>query len=453
MAIKTILFALGFFGALILAPIWTPVVGVLAYMANYVVCPERSWYALPLRGLGIRYSFSLAIATAIGIALHWNRLRFGRQFLHKHERWVLVFLGLVWLSVMIGAPTVGRYSKAWVDHPSMKLTKIIIFAMMMTHVVTTKRRLEALLWVLIVCALILGLQAYDTPQRAFRSGRLNTIGGPDFREANNAAAFLACMLPLIGMQFMKSKWVGKGICLVSGAYVVNALVLLRSRGAVVGVVLGMAAAVFLAPRKFRLKILVGVIIASIGAYSLMDPQFINRSSTITTPEGERDPSAQSRIEIWKGSVKMLAANPLGVGAGNFYQSIGRYAPGRKGMDAHNTFVRCYSELGVQGFAAFLILCGSAALTCWRTIRGAGGLPAETRTSVTYTAYGMLVSLIILLGCGLTVTLLYMEGAWWVFALPVCMVRAAENLKVEEKSARKVAEPAGKPVFSTQAVPR
>jgi len=374
---------------------------------------------------------TLAICTAIGIALNWRSLRYGKQLLRRSETLVLVFLGLVWLSVLIGERTVGRYEIPGIDHPSVKLTKVIIFCLMMTHVITTRKRLDALLWVLIVGALTLGLQAYDTPRRAYISGRLNTVGGADFNEANVLAAYLAAMLPLIGVKFLKSKnWLAKGVCLLAGAFATNAIVLTRSRGAVVGLAMGMFAAILLAPRRLRGRVILAVIVAAIGAHSLMDEQFISRSSTILGKDEDRDRSSAGRLEIWEGSVKMLAANPFGVGAGNFHQTIGRYDPRHPGWDAHNTYVRCYGELGIPGIAVLVLLVLSTMFGLRKAMWTSRDLSDPTSMSLIYTGYGLMLSLIILLGCGLTVTLLYVECQWWILVLPVCFFRVVENVKAE-----------------------
>ena len=323
MGLKTILFILLFAfcsgGAL-----FSPILGVLGYVGNYVIGPGGKWWHAPLSPLGIRYSYLLALLTGVGIALNWRRLRFGKSIFVRQEKLILLFLGIVWMSVAIGEATVGQYTK--VDHPSMKMTKMVIFALMLSHVVTDFKNLDRLLWVLIIAALILGLQAYDTPRSAFNRGRLESVGGPDFREANYLAAYLAAMLPLIGVQFLRSKWLGKATCLLAGVFVTNAIILTRSRGAVLGLALGVLVALLLAPKKHRSKILIGLIVAGLGGLYLTDPQFIARTSTIARPQEERDAASQNRIAIWRGAAKMIVSNPLGVGAGNFFQTIGRYAP-------------------------------------------------------------------------------------------------------------------------------
>ena len=115
---------------------------------------------------------------------------------------MLLFLGLVWFSSLLGENTVGWYTG--VDHPTVKLTKAIIFALMLTHVVTDVRSLKSLFWVMIAASLLLSLQAYAKPRSDFFGGRLEGVGGADFTEANFLAAFLATMLPIIGIQFLRT---------------------------------------------------------------------------------------------------------------------------------------------------------------------------------------------------------------------------------------------------------
>jgi O-antigen ligase len=427
MGAKTLLFVLGF-GGVVALTFFAPLVGVLGYVSHYCLGPERQWWEQPIQHWGVRYSFVLALVTAVSVVLHRGDLQYGKRLLMRHEWLILGFLAVVWLSVLIGEPTAGRYTT--VDHPSVKLTKVIIFVMMMTHVVTTRRRLDWLLWTLVIGALVLGWEAYWTPRSHYARGRLEGVGGPDFSEANFFAAFMAAMLPIIGVQFLRSPWPGKLLCAVTGAFTFNAIVLTRSRGAVIGLLAGVMMGLLLAPKGMRPRILLLAVLAGIGAYRLMDPQFIHRSSTIVAEGEERDRSAESRIEIWRAGLRMLADHPEGVGAGNFYQSIGRYSPAHAGRDAHNTLVRCSAELGMLGVLLFLGILVSAGYMTYRTTTAARALDSPAGQDLRLVAYGMAVSLTVLMTCGLTVTLLYTEATWWLLALPVCLARSLENFRAE-----------------------
>ena len=435
MGIRTLLFII-VFAAVTVGGLIVPMAGVLGYVGHYIIGPERQWWSVPLQPYEIRYSLILAAITAIGMILHFHRLRIGRPFLLKHEKIALLFLLYIVGSMVFGEKTVGLYTV--VDHPTIKMLKLMAFAMMLSHVVTTQRRLEALLWTLVIGALLLGLQAYYTPRSAYAAGRLETVGGTDFAESNVLAAFLAAMLPIVGIQFLRSGWIGKVLCLGAGAFAANAIILTRSRGALMGLGAGALTALVFAPPRLRGKIVIGMLGAGIGLYSLMDVGFTNRAASIVVEEGEnRDRSAESRLQIWKASVSMLREHPLGVGPGNFAQNIGRYEEQHAGRDAHNTFVRCYSELGLPGLLLFLMLIGSALSLLRQAQVNVKQGPTAEKNNAEYVPFALAISLITLLAAGLTVTLLYVEVLWWLLMVPVCLYRAGQNTQSENSASAKL----------------
>jgi len=451
MSIKTILFALCFFicsgGALFL-----PLLGILGYILHYNLGPETKWWAGPLNSLHIRYAYTLAAVTALGMIIHWGKLRFGKSLLLRQEKLLLLFLGVVWFSVWIGPDTIERYTI--VDHPSIKMIKIVIITLMMTHIITNLKHLDLLLWAFLVGAFILSLQAYTTPRSAFASGRLENVGGPDFTESNFLAVYLAALLPLVAVQFLRSGWPGKLLSLGTGVLVVNTIVLTRSRGAVVGIAAGMAVAMFCAPKKYRGIIGLGLIAFAAGGYYLTDPQFRERATTITRSEEQRDSSAQSRIELSRASLRIIADHPLGVGAGNFYQTIGRYNENLAGKDAHNTYLRCGTELGLQGLILYGFILFHVFWQLRRDFKRIRNLPAgPVPDTLVLLSFSLTISLVILLACCLTVSLLYVEFTWWLMCLPICLTRVIDNQEAElpaepvpaGKPAKKPLEPNDEPV--------
>lgn len=428
MSKTAILFALAFVATCGLS-LYMPLFGTLGYIAHYSIGPEQQWWAGDLRPFGIRYSFVLAIFTGIGMLLNLGKLSYGQKFLQGQEKLILLFLGLVWLSVMIGDPT--RETQTAVDHPSVKLTKVVVFVLMLTHIVTRLRHVDMLFWVLAIGGLILGMQARNVSPSAFVQGRLETVGGPDFRDSNTLAIYLASILPIIGVQFLRGRWLARIISLAAGAFAVNAIVLTRSRGAVVGIAAGAVLALMFAPRRHRGKVILGLIVAAAGLLYLADVGFMKRTGTIGQSEEERDVSAQSRVEIWKGGLAMIADHPLGVGAGNFPQTIGRYASAHRDRDAHNTYIRCAAELGIQGLLLLAALIFNALRVSRDVIRRADDLPGASRDHVALLSYGAMVSLTIFLVGGMFGSLVFIEALWWLIALPVCLNRAVENLHEDE----------------------
>lgn len=424
MSLKTLLFVSLFAAACLgsfVAPIWP----ILGYIGHYCVGPEGQWWHAPLRPLGIRYSFTLAILAAISIGMHWPSLRFGKSLLQRHEMLLLAFLGAVWFASLTGAETVGRYSV--VDHPAIKFTKVVIFALMATHVITTMRNLDRYIWVLVAGAAILGMRAYAAPKSRFHGGRLEGIGGPDFAESNFFAAFMVVMLWIIGVQFLRSDWKGKIACFLAGGFTANAVILTRSRGALVGLAAGGMVALFAAPKRYRALILTGLIVAGSGFFYLTDEQFLNRMASIFVEEEERDESAQSRVVLAKAGLQMLADHPFGVGPGNFYQNIGNYIPEYAGKDAHNTYVRCFTETGVIGFACFVAIILNAFHLNYQTSRRASRLQKAEQNSLRLIVFGSTAGLTTMLACCMTISLTYVEFIWWFLMLPVCLQRVTENM--------------------------
>jgi O-antigen ligase len=429
MSIRFLLF-IGSFIICTAGALYEPLLGVIGYMGDYCIGPERQWWLGPLRGVDLRYAYMLALATAIGMALNWRKLQFGK-FLTRYEILLLFFLLFIWFSDFATAGTIGRY--ATTDRPPMKMLKVFIFVFMLSHLATDVKKIKTIFWTLVICSLLLGMQAYEVPRHAFQEGRLNTVGGADFSDSNRFGGFMASMLFIIAVQFLRSGWKGKVLAFLAGGFTANAVVLTRSRGALLAIGAGMFTAFLLAPRKYKMKIGLGIVLAAMGVLYLSDPQALHRASTITTNESEMDSSSETRIEIWVGGAKMLFAHPIfGVGPGNFYQNIGNYAPNHPWRDAHNTLVRCAGELGMIGL---LLLCSILLTAAWillKCIREASTLQTDTHEDLLWLSYGGLTCMAAMLTYGMTGTLIYTEYLWWVLAIPACMQRVFDNVRVHSE---------------------
>jgi hypothetical protein len=431
MAVKAIVFLFIYAGTCALA-LYTPLAGILGYIGHYHFYPETQWWGTSLARLGIRYSFVLAALTAVGAFFNRRKLSYGNTFLTRQEWFLIIFVGLAWISMLLTFPVeVGILGTQ--DHVVLKLIKVLIFILMLTHVVTTVKDINWLLWTIVIGTLFLGYEAFSASSGHFRSGgRLDGIGGPDFLDSNMFAAHLVACLPLVGAQFFISGRKGKITCAIAGALALNAIVLTRSRGAFLGLMSGILLATLAAPKGYRKFILAGILALAVGGYSMTDPGYIRRIATINNPKEARDFSAESRLMIWHGGLEMLADHPFGVGSGNFVSAIRRYVPyySDTGADAHSTFVRCACELGVQGIAVYLTLFINAAYVLRSVLRRAARLPDSHGRRIVLTSYGILVSLTTFFFSGLTMTLLYIEGPYWLLAMPVCLERATAQLETE-----------------------
>ncbi|HUW30462.1 MAG TPA: O-antigen ligase family protein [Planctomycetota bacterium] len=433
MAIKTMLFMVGFIAACGGA-LYAPLIGVVAYVLHYHISPEKQWWSAPIAGLGVRYSLVLAIFTIVGTLINHRKLRYGPKLLSRHEWLMVAFLVVIWLSMLLGEPP-ERVSPTSVDIPAIKFAKVMVFALILTHVVTSVRSMNVVFYAVVIGVLYLAYKGYSAGAAGFSGGRLNIgVGGSDFGEANDYAVHLLACLPIIAVQTYLSGWKGRSLCLITGVLAVNSIVLARSRTAVVGLAGALLVALLLAPKKYRMVVLAGIIVFAIGAYSLTDPGFWGRASTITAEEAERDASAQSRLEIWEGGLKMFLDQPLGVGAGNFQKKIGSYAPEHPNRDAHSTYVLCLGELGVQGLLVYFLIVVSAIGLLLKVRSQCANLPAHIQVKLIMASYAVILSISVYVFCGLTINRLYTEGSWLFLAMPVCLWRAVVNAQNEVGSA-------------------
>lgn len=410
--------------------LFLPHLGIYGYLADYCLNPADQWWGRPFARMGFRFSFTLAVATLAGIILQRKNLKFGEKALYNQEWTLIFFLALVWMVFFLTPETVGRYGST--DHPTLKLTKIFVFLLMMTHVITDLKKLKGLFAVLASASLLLGIKAWSVPYSQFARGRLEGIGGADFAEANFFAAFMAAMLPLIGIMFLRSKVVGKFYYAVCGAFTANAMILCRSRGAFLGLIAGAVAALFFIPRNYRKHLIVLLLAGIVGIVYLSDDSFIQRIMSISTDQSEMDESSASRIRLWKAGVQMVTSHPLGIGPGNWYQTIGRYIPEYEGKDSHSTYIKCLAELGLIGMAVFMLLILQAYLNLRQVYIQRHKLPPSEEEEFTHFYFAIIVSIVIFLTCALTITMVYTEILWVLLLLPVCLKRALDNYEIEQE---------------------
>ncbi len=414
--LRTIAFLI-WFGGLSAGSLVIPALGVANYMLIYQVYPEHAWWHIPIEALGIRYSMTAAVCLMLGILINLPRLPAVRPVLSLWDLCAIGMMFTVGFGEFIGLPP-SADSVALTD----KFIKMMIFVFCLTRVTTTRTSFTIVMWALVLGSLYIGYDAWTAPRGAFARGRLEVVGGPDFRHSSGLAAHMSAMLPLIGATFLATRsWFLRVIPMVSGALAVNTVVLCRTRSAFVGLLLGTIGAVVLAPRKRRLKTYVAVVFAGVCAYALTDSLFWERMSTLRSPETlKQDTAAMGRITIWITARQVVAENPLGVGIGNLPKTLMRVDPKVGRRAAHNTFILCITELGVQGFALFAVIVVTAlyyALYCHRRADRTSD-PPWTR----FMAYGLVLSILISCGTQLFTERLYTESFWWILALPGCLRR-------------------------------
>ncbi len=368
---------------------------------------------------GIDYGPAVLIVpviAVIGLLIHSRKLK-PTSGISNQEVLLWLFVGTIWLAGWMNPP-IGES-----ENHAMKITKAALMIFVLRHSVEDLHKFRWLIWALLLAS---AYGAFDTRLTAARIGsRINMgSGGSDFMEGNFLAAHLTMILPFLGVLFMCGQWIARVFLIAAAAIVIDAIVQCRSRGAFLAVLGGTVVALFFAPHGTRKKIYTLILLAAIGAFALVDDSFIHRMSQINLSVSEElDASAGGRILCWKAGISMAADHPLGIGYNNFKILVGNYEPTIQGKDTHNTYLRCLTELGVQGFSLLCLLIGNALLQIYRLHRKLAGDPAAHELPLFVYASGVALSIYLIAGMFITCT--YIEEFYFVLLLPEVLLRIHE----------------------------
>ena len=422
MPLKTILFLTILISGSFASIFYHPFIGVLTYVVTYNISPAHRWWGTPLKALGIQYGKVVGASIALGILLHRNKLKY-KKLLHKQEIFLILFVIIIWLSHFLGLPE-GTLT----DRNAVKMTKVLIFILMFSHIITDSKKYETVIWTIILVGLYQGYAAYIAPSWTFRHGRLDIgLGGPDFMEGNFLGAHFAMLLPFIGVMFLKGTWKSKLICFLAAVFIINGIILTRSRGVFLGCTMGfltVLAFVIKYMKGKRFKIITWAMIGVIGVLTLTDPGFWQRMTTLKKENPEQlDISAKGRIWAWQTALRIVQNYPLGIGEGNFKQYVGMFDERIPGKDTHNTYLRCLAELGIPGAIVLGIIILNAFLILKRMWREA---VSKQLFDYQWHIFALVIALVVFIMCGMFITETYIEEFYWLLTFPILLQRCIEN---------------------------
>lgn len=173
-----------------------------------------------------------------------------------------------------------------------------------------------------------------------------------------AAYLLLALLPLLAL-VVGGRLRGRAACAVLVGLMAAAVVASLSRGALLGVAVGVAVVV---TAWVRTRVAAGAVVLAVVALTAVNINPILDSRT-TEVVGDRLASVTSgsttsnnRLDLWRRSVDVVLEKPQGIGALQFREVSSRYGITERGRpleNAHSAYVNVLTELGVVGLAAFL----------------------------------------------------------------------------------------------------
>ena len=259
-----------------------------------------------------------------------------------------------------------------------KVWKIMLMTFVTMTLLTTKTRIHAIAWVMM---LSIGFYGVKGGIFTLTHGGSERVLGPfgTFIGGNNEIGLAMIMVvPLIRYIQLTAQnfWlkVAMGVCM--GLTFVSILGT-QSRGAFVGLSF-MALYLFMKSRK-KLLLSVFMVLTLSTAYTFMPASWHERMATIKTYQ--EDKSAMGRIEAWKTSIYVALDHPL-VGGGFEALRDGRtymlylpgYKRGDKTADAHSIYFEVLVEHGFVGLFLFLALGYFGLQTCRSIVRQTREIP-------------------------------------------------------------------------------
>ena len=301
-------------------------------------------------GLGFLNSGAFVIALAtLAIYLPSQLTTEGNLTILATE--VKCVLAMTALAILL-MPISRDFTAAWETFKDPYIKAVLIF-IVMVNVVRTRQRLMALLWIAISISIYLCWTAIDL----YLKGEFKTEGyrvSVDikglFENPNEMSLHLVTMIPIvIALGLATKKTAAKMFYFLLTVLFVVVNVITFSRGGFLAFVASMAVLVWKVGRANRVKAILSAAVVGILFVLLAPGNYGLRLLSIFTPELDAVGSSDLRKENLILSILVTIRNPWGIGIGN--------SPlfGVNNLQTHNAFTQVSSELGLLGFAAYMIL--------------------------------------------------------------------------------------------------
>jgi len=360
------MFFSSFIGGVILTFASTPVFAFALYQAVYFFYPQNRWWGGMVPNLP--YSFYTVVLMAAGLLFCFKDSKQNKLLAAPQFKWLYVILLLFFVTSFYSVyPSIH-------DEALVNFFKLAIIMSIAYKLIIGDRELNIALWGYIFGSWYISFVTFQVGRNA--GDRVEGIGSVDSPDANGTAASIAPALVLAFYYFWATEnKLAKVALAIAGVFIANAIVLINSRGAFLGVALSMTYFVFhMYFSKFQRKnqkitVVALVFCGLVGASVLVDKSFIERMGTIKTAEvSEEKESGATRTAFWGAAWEMAKDHPMGVGASGFQFYAPTYISkdvntGRsRNRAVHSTWFEALSELGYLGFIALIAMIGSCFLT-------------------------------------------------------------------------------------------
>lgn len=389
-----------------------PWIGLLAWIWIALMNPNREvhdfLYGAPL---------NMFMAALTGLAWAFSRERKALPA-NAFPLLLLAFLGWATISTIFA-----------LDRPQAlpiwsRTAKTVILALAVMMLATTRVRLQATIWMIVVS---LGFYGVKGGGFTLLGGGRDHVFGPEasmIEDNNSLGLALVVILPLLNyLRLTSARPLVRAALLAIMALTLLAILGTYSRGALIALAAA-GVAYALRARNGPLLLAAGAVIA-FTLPAVMPERWLERMSTIQT--AGQDESFQVRLAAWTTSLDIALARPLiGGGFAAVEQTwiVKTFSPAgglETGRAAHSIYFQVLGDTGFVGLFLYLSAIGAAVMNTFRVLAAAQGRPQLAWAA--HLARMLQVSLVGFLAGGAALSMAYYDGLLVALAVTTGLVHA------------------------------
>lgn len=422
---KPLLFTFGLaYGGAAVA-LFNPYVGLLIYVCFAILKPDSLWFWAVPQG---NYSRVIAIALLTGWVLQATLFavasrdgrgkgppgggcwRFGRG-----RAVVLAAVGyLAWCAV--ASFVAPNEETAWGFTEA--TAKIILPLVVGATLIDSERKLKQLAWVIVLSE---GYLAWEFNLSYFESGpfnRLTTVGFAGMEEKSVAVGVVTAAGVAFFLGMDSKRWWARALALALTALMMHVPLFTLTRGGMLALAVIALVAFLLLPKRPVHYLLFALMIAL--GLRLAGPEVRKQFWTTFKKEGQRDASAQLRVEHWRCCRETIAAHPwTGIGPRRWPEYWKTHYQRGYPMEAHQTWLQLAAEVGLPGMLLLAAFMGLCVVRLWPLTRERGPVTDPELRGI---ARGVIAGLVGFAVASQFITLYFMEIPFYVALLGIGILK-------------------------------
>jgi hypothetical protein len=342
------------------------------YQAIYFFNPEKRWWGKLIPD--ISYSYFIVLLMFGLYAIHFKKLNINKLTAVAPLMWayMLGFLYLIAYSYAIFPDDHYRFLVYFI--------KLLIIISIAYKLVNSISDFDKVLYGFIFGAWYISFYVYQIGRNS--GNRVEGVGLVDSPDSNGLAAAIApCIVLCLYFYWTKQNKIQKYAFAFAGVFIANAIVLINSRGAFLGVAVSIMFFMYYMftssfQRKYQKLTAVFITIAGLsGGLYLADDDFINRITGIADEaqiSSEKE-TGGTRMIFWQAAWDMTKDHPYG----NGYRGFNAYSPfyipkgvdtgGNRSRSVHSTWFETLTEVGYFGLFCLVMMLYSS-LKCLHICR-------------------------------------------------------------------------------------